>query len=100
MGVQNVNPVVVNMADLSKFHSAIRWGKEISELEQFTKTAPELVKESDPQNGNQAIHLSAQNGHIEITKWLVNSCGADVNGQSGKGQTALHMSVAYDFYFQ
>lgn len=86
------------MGDWGKFHSAIRWGKPIAELEPLAKDAS-VVNAKDDKNGNQAIHLSSQNGHFEITKWLVEK-GADVNGQNGKGQTALHMSVAYDFYDQ
>jgi len=88
------------MSDVGKFHSVIRWGKPIAELEAFTNADKNVANAKDEKNGNQAIHLAAQNGHIEITKWLCDKCGADVNGQNGKGQTALHMSVAYDFYEQ
>lgn len=88
------------MADVQRFHSAIRWGKPVAELQPFVSGDKSVVNASDEKNGNQAIHLSAQNGHVEITKWLVDSCGAEKDGQNGKGQTALHMSVAYDFYDQ
>lgn len=87
------------MSDVQKFHSAIRWGKTVPELEVFTKANSSLPNAKDEQNGNQAIHLSTQNGHYDITRWLLES-GANVNGQNGKGQTALHMSVAYDFFAQ
>ncbi|CAD7942871.1 unnamed protein product [Amoebophrya sp. A25] len=82
---------------VTKFHSAVRWGKEIKELEPMC--TPDLVNAADPKNGNRAIHISAQNGHQAITEWLV-SKGADVNAQNNKGQTPLHMSVEYDFYYQ
>merc|ERR1712048_614769 len=40
-----------------------------------------------------------QNGHVELTRYIL-AHSADVNAQNKKGQTALHMSVEYDFYFQ
>merc|ERR1712039_861548 len=50
-------------------------------------------------NGNQCLHIAAQNGHMNLLKFLVEQ-KADVNVQNGKGQTPLHMSIEYDFYFQ
>lgn len=84
-----------------KFHSAIRWGKPIEELEPLANVdGTDCVQGVDERNGNMAIHLAAQNGHFEITKWLIDSKGADVNAVNGKKQTPLHMSIAYDFYEQ
>jgi len=88
------------MAAWAKFHSAVRWGKDIKELEAMAAEDKTVVSTHDDKNGNQAIHLAAQNGHLEITKWLVNDKKVDINGQNKKGQTALHMSVAYDMYEQ
>lgn len=88
------------MAAWAKFHSAVRWGKTVAELEAMVAEDKSVVDTHDDKNGNQAIHLAAQNGHLEITKWLVNDKKVDVNGQNKKGQTALHMSVAYDMYDQ
>ena len=57
-----------------------------------------LSCERDPVNGNAAIHIAAQNGHLDLVRKLI-GVGAAVNAQNNKGLTALHMSVEYDFYF-
>jgi ankyrin repeat protein len=88
------------MASWTKFHSAVRWGKDVKELEALVTEDKTVVSTHDDKNGNQAIHIAAQNGHMEITKWLVSDKKVDINGQNKKGQTALHMSVAYDMYDQ
>ncbi|CAE7235065.1 YAR1 [Symbiodinium natans] len=77
-------------------------------------SAPPLRPQAvDAQNGNLALHISAQNGHMGLTSFLLESrrlaairelayrpLGANVNAQNFNGQTALHMSVEYDMYFQ
>ena len=55
------------MAAWTKFHSAVRWGKEIKELETHVAADKTVVTTHDDKNGNQALHIAAQNGHIEIT---------------------------------
>jgi len=57
-----------------------------------------LSCERDPVNGNAAIHIAAQNGHLDLVRKLI-AGGAAVNAQNNKGLTALHMSAEYDFYF-
>jgi hypothetical protein len=54
----------------------------------------------DEKTGNTSIHIAAQNGHFTILKFLVEELGAKLNVQNFKGNTALHMSVEYDSYFQ
>eukprot|EP00438_Fugacium_kawagutii_P019079 Skav200866 [mRNA] locus=scaffold3214:138117:139995:- [translate_table: standard] len=53
----------------------------------------------DAQNGNRALHIAAQNGHMPLTKYILEQ-GADPSAQNFNGQTALHMSeqmtVAFD----
>jgi len=44
----------------------------------------------DPRNGNTALHIAAQNGHMGMLE-LVMGAGADVNIQNKGGQTGLHM---------
>lgn len=83
-----------------KFHSAVRWGKPVGELEPFLVEDSSLVNSKDTKNGNHPIHISCQNGHFAITKWLVAEKKCDINAQNGKGQTGLHMSVEYDFMKQ
>eukprot|EP00928_Gymnodinium_smaydae_P014609 TRINITY_DN1537_c0_g1_i2.p1 TRINITY_DN1537_c0_g1~~TRINITY_DN1537_c0_g1_i2.p1 ORF type:complete len:502 (-),score=92.93 TRINITY_DN1537_c0_g1_i2:48-1553(-) len=86
-----------------RLHSALRVGKSVEEVEALiaeSGLAPEAAtKLADPQNGNQALHVAAQNGHRELSDFLLGA-GADVNARNGKGQTPLHMSVEYDFFFQ
>jgi len=88
---------------VAKIHSTVRWNKPIPELEAVLKevnvTLADAVAAPDPKNGNYAVHVSAQNGHMDLTQYLIEN-KADVNAQNGKGQTPLHMSVEYDFYFQ
>eukprot|EP00927_Polykrikos_kofoidii_P057563 TRINITY_DN51703_c0_g1_i1.p1 TRINITY_DN51703_c0_g1~~TRINITY_DN51703_c0_g1_i1.p1 ORF type:complete len:193 (+),score=52.83 TRINITY_DN51703_c0_g1_i1:77-655(+) len=90
-------------AKVAKIHSAVRWGKTAEEIllvvEEAGVTMDEVVAVNDPKNGNQVLHIASQNGHRNLVKFLIDQ-KADVNGQNGKGQTPLHMSVEYDFYFQ
>lgn len=83
-----------------KFHSAVRWAKPWAEIQESTSgiEMKTMCAEKDPKNGNCVIHIAAQNGHFDIVRELL-VAGASVNGQNGKGQTALHMTVEYDFYF-
>jgi len=57
--------------------------------------AQELANIEDPKNGNTCIHIAAQNGHVDLLKFLVQA-GADVNAQNANGHTPLHMAVSYD----
>jgi len=88
---------------IRQINSAVRWNKPPADIEALLKTigvsTAQAVAAQDPQNGNSCLHVSSQNGHIDLTKWLL-QVRADVNAQNGKGQTALHMSIEYDFYFQ
>ena len=54
-----------------------------------------MLMAQDPGNGNTAIHIAAQNGHMEMLQ-LVMGAGADVNKQNKGGQTGLHMVCAMD----
>ncbi len=48
----------------------------------------------DPKNGNYALHIASQNGHMDLVKFPI-ADKADVKVQNGKGQTPLHMSIEY-----
>lgn len=80
-------------------HSAFRWGKPVSEIEDMIKdwqsgaTMKDALAAVDAQNGNRALHISAQNGHMPLTKYILEQ-KADPSAQNFNGQTALHMSVA------
>lgn len=90
---------------LKQVHSAFRWGKPIPEIEQVVNewgnelTMKDAICAADTQNGNLALHIAAQNGHMSLTRFLLEQ-GAEPNAQNFNGQTALHMSVEYDMYFQ
>lgn len=83
-------------ATFNQVHSIIRWGKPIADI------APVLALEggptvTDPQTGNFPIHIAAQNGHLEIVKYLVEVCKVDVNAANFQANTALHMAIEYDY---
>lgn len=99
-----VRAVSLDLPEMSRqFHSAIRWAKpwpEIEEIVHFdTLCMKILATEKDNKTGNSAIHLAAQNGHVDIVRKLIQIANADVNAQNGQGNTPLHMSIAYDLYF-
>ena len=57
--------------------------------------AKATANKKDGKNGNTALHIAAQNGHLDLCKLLV-SKGADVNAQNAGGNTPLHMVTSYD----
>jgi len=77
-------------------HSKIRWNK-IEAVESILKCrkASDL---KDPKNGNEPIHISAQNGFIDLTKLLLKK-KANVDAQNNKNNTPLHMAMEYDCYW-
>ena len=77
----------------------IRWGKKTEEVEPYLASNPEGKDCKDPGNGNCPIHIAAQNGHIDLVRYLVCEKKCNVNSQNGTGQTALHMARAYDYYW-
>ena len=54
-----------------------------------------LANVQDRKNGNRPLHIAAQNGHLELVKFLIGA-GADVNARNAGGQTAMHMATSYD----
>mmetsp|Transcript_38387 Transcript_38387/g.86512 ORF Transcript_38387/g.86512 Transcript_38387/m.86512 type:complete len:302 (-) Transcript_38387:145-1050(-) len=96
-------PVDLDPAQTAKIHSAIRWGKKPEEVSSLVTTIgismSQAIAVPDTKNGNRCLHIAAQNGHLPLVKFLV-SQKANVNVQNGKGQTPLHMSIEYDFYYQ
>jgi len=83
---------------VEEFHSMIRWSKPVADVEAFAKANPSVLKDADAGNGNHAIHIAAQNDHRPLVELLL-KLKVDVNSQNGTGQTALHMSQAYDYYW-
>lgn len=87
-------------ANITSFHYAVRWAKPWPEVEKAANGTDMTLMccAKHPQNGNTAIHIAAQNGHLYHVQQLIAS-GAEVNERNAKGNTALHMSVEYDYYF-
>lgn len=81
--------------DWKVVHSASRWNK-LDDLKQYLED-PRAANCVDTKNGNYPAHISAQNGHLDGLKLLLNY-KADVNAQNGKGNTPLHMALSYDYY--
>ncbi|CAD7942877.1 unnamed protein product [Amoebophrya sp. A25] len=77
-------PRDINDTLLKKFHSAIRWGKPLSDIAELLDATPALLEARDPGNGNRAIHIAAQNGLSEHTKFFLQR-GCKVNAQNNKG---------------
>ena len=75
--------------DWKSVHSCVRWDKPTNEVATII-TSPAHANCVDEKNGNYPLHIAAQNGHINLVKWLVQN-GADINAQNGTGTTALHM---------
>lgn len=89
-------PPAPKTTTFSQVHSAIRWGKPISEIDQLLKIEGASIL-TDPQSGNYPIHIASQNGHLEIVQHLVNVYKTDVNVKNFQGNTPLHMAIEYDY---
>lgn len=82
--------------DLYKpIHSAVRWNKMADVKNLIRNAADANIK--DTTNGNSPIHIAAQNGHTEVCKYLIEK-KCDLNAKNMKGNTAIHMSVGYDYF--
>jgi len=96
--------VPLDEKQIKQVHSAFRWGKSVAEIEEIMKDwggpgMKDALAATDAQNGNRALHIAAQNGHMTLTKYILEQ-KADPSVQNFNGQTPLHMSVEYDMYFQ
>jgi hypothetical protein len=85
---------------IKSLHGAIRWEKPWNDIVASVNgiDMKALCNVEDPVNGNFALHIAAQNGHLEIVRQLID-LGVDVNVKNRKGNSPLHMSVQYDLYF-
>lgn len=85
------------LSDWKEVHSLARWNKDYEKLRRSIAESPNIVTLRDPKTMNTPLHISAQNGHEEVTEILI-AGNADLNAKNGKGQTALHMAMSYDYY--
>jgi len=88
----------MDSATLLKLHSAVRWGKPVDELKTLGLKDQAVADAQDEKNGNAALHIAVQNGHLEIVNFLVQELNCSVDLQNKVGNTALHMGVEYDYY--
>jgi ankyrin repeat protein len=88
----------MDAASLLKIHSAVRWGKDVSELKSLGLKDRGAADAQDEKNGNTALHIAVQNGHLAIVSFLVDELNCSVDIQNKVGNTALHMGVEYDYY--
>ena len=51
-----------------------------------------VLKSYEVHNGNHALHIAVEKGHIQTVQLLVD-CGADVNALNEYGQTSLHIAA-------
>lgn len=77
-------------------------------LSESEKTISDWVKEGDLEKikqfsgninvndtmGMAPIHWASDRGDLDILKFLIEDCSADINFQDGTGQTALHYAVS------
>ena len=85
------------LKDGRAFHTAVRFCNDAKAVVASVDTKPWLLGWVDPQTGNTAIHVAAQNGHEVLVNMLLMR-GAEVNAQNLKGNTALHMAVMYNLH--
>lgn len=95
VGVEEVSTTIAK--DWKEVHSMARWNKEYEKLRRSIEANPAVVTFRDPKTLNTPLHISAQNGHEEVTEILIGG-KADLSAKNGCGQTALHMAMSYDYY--
>jgi len=95
VGVGDGDKSVAN--DWKEVHSMARWNKDFEKLRRTIQDSPDAVTIRDPNTLNTPLHISAQNGHEELTEILI-AGKADINAKNRCGQTALHMAMSYDYY--
>ena len=83
--------------DWKEVHSMARWNKDFEKLRRTISERADVVTVRDPKTLNTPLHISAQNGHEELTEILI-AGKADINAKNRCGQTALHMAMSYDYY--
>ena len=52
---------------------------------------------TDPQTKRTPLHFCAEKGYAELTKFLTETAGADINATDELGWTPLHAACSADF---
>jgi len=87
---------VVDLLEMRKIHSAIRWNKPLSYVKPLLH-CQSAINCVDEKTGNAPIHIAAQNGHLELVQ-LLKEKGANLSVQNKRGNTPVHMSIGYNYY--
>ena len=86
-------------ANVKSLHSNIRWydatAPDAEDRLDKIKAMKKIFNARDPQNGNAAIHIAAQNGKVALVSYIIKE-GALINARNGTGQTAMHMATEYN----
>ena len=72
---------VAKKVDVKSILSVIRWNRDDGALALIESDQAAVCAARDPQNGNCAIHLAAQNGHRHVVAALIKA-GADINART------------------
>ena len=62
---------LIFISGMNSLHSLIRWNKYPEKITAFLATNPDTINMCCPRNGNSAIHIASQNGHIDLVKQLI-----------------------------
>lgn len=94
-GQQMVEEKDLDSQEIDAIHSAIRWRKSNEEVGALLVSS-KAVNCVDYRNGNTAMMIAAQNGHVDLVKLLIRK-QANLNARNLKGNTALHMAIEYEY---
>ena len=72
---------VAKKVDVQTILSVIRWNRDDGGIALIESDPAAVVAAKDPQNGNCAIHVAAQNGHRHVAAALIKA-GADINART------------------
>ena len=69
-----------------------RWDR-IENVERYHRAGGDLNART--QSGHTLLHLAADNGYIDLARWLVQH-GSDINARGYNGYTPLHLAVDFE----
>lgn len=87
---EGVNIDSVDFIDETPLSEACRRG-QLGIVEELTQRGAVVDRPNDA--GLTALHFAAQNGHVEVVKFLLDSCRADINHCSHSIMTPLHQAT-------
>lgn len=90
-------PPGFRVEQIRELHSSIRWNREkdVRRLLNTPNVGPYIAGMPDSNNGNTALHVAAQNGHLKLVEQIL-EMNISPNVQNKMGNTPMHMSVTYN----